>query len=74
MRSLKLNFFASLFGELSFVATTTVDAEDKMKIIAIFSILCNMVEQVIGEHVSITTIVEPDADTSIYQTSITDAR
>ena len=33
-----------------------------------------MVEQVIGEHASVTTIVGPDADAHIYQPSLADAR
>jgi zinc/manganese transport system substrate-binding protein len=33
-----------------------------------------MVEQVIGEHSSVTTIVGPDADAHIYQPSLADAR
>ena len=45
-----------------------------MKIVASFSILGDMVEQVVGEHSSITTIVGPDADANIYQPSIADAR
>ena len=57
--SLKLNFFASLFSGLCLIAATTVAAEDKIKIVASFSILGDMVEQVVGEHASITTIFGP---------------
>ena len=74
MRSIMLSFIASLFSSLSFIAATTVGAEEKMKIVASFSILGDMVEQVVGEHASITTIVGPDADAHIYQPSIADAR
>ena len=45
-----------------------------MKIVASFSILSDMIEQVVGEHASITSIVGPDADAHIYQPSIADAR
>ena len=74
MRSLKQNILAGLLSGLSFVAATAVAAEEKMKIVASFSILGDMVEQVIGEHASVTTIVGPDADAHIYQPSVADAR
>ena len=74
MRLLELSFFASLFSGLCSVAATTVVAEDKMKIVASFSILGDMVERVVGEHASITTVVGPDADAHIYQPSVEDAR
>ncbi|MEX0338713.1 MAG: zinc ABC transporter substrate-binding protein [Arenibacterium sp.] len=48
-------------------------AED-LKIVASFSILGDMVEQVVGEHASVTTIVGPDADAHVYQPSVADAR
>ena len=74
MRTLKLNFFASLFYSLCLIAATTVAAKDKVKIVASFSILGDMIEQVVGEHANITTIVGPDSDAHIYQPSIADAR
>jgi len=74
MRSLKQNILAGLLSGLSLVAATAVAAEEKMKIVASFSILGDMVEQVIGDHASVTTIVGPDADAHIYQPSVADAR
>jgi zinc/manganese transport system substrate-binding protein len=74
MRSLKQSILAGLLFGLSLVATTAVAAEEKMKIVASFSILGDMVEQVIGDHASVTTIVGPDADAHIYQPSVADAR
>ena len=74
MRSLKQSILAGLLSGLSFFSATAVAAEEKMKIVASFSILGDMVEQVIGEHASVTTIVGPDADAHIYQPSVADAR
>ena len=74
MRSLKQNILAGLMSGLSLVAATAVAAEEKIKIVASFSILGDIVEQVIGEHASVTTIVGPDADAHIYQPSVADAR
>ena len=74
MRSLKQSILAGLLSGLSLVAATAVAAEEKTKIVASFSILGDMIEQVIGEHASVTTIVGPDADAHIYQPSVADAR
>ena len=71
---LKQNILAGLLSGLSFVSATAVAAEEKMKIVASFSILGDMVEQVIGEYASVTTIVGPDSDAHIYQPSVADAR
>ena len=49
-------------------------AEDRIKIIASFSILGDMVEQVVGDLADVTTIVGPDADAHVYQPSVADAR
>ncbi|MEM6888114.1 MAG: zinc ABC transporter substrate-binding protein [Pseudomonadota bacterium] len=48
-------------------------AHDK-QVVASFSILGDMVEQVVGEHASVTTIVGPDADAHVYQPSVADAK
>jgi zinc/manganese transport system substrate-binding protein len=49
-------------------------AEDRIKIVASFSILGDMVEQVVGDLANVTTIVGPDADAHVYQPSVADAR
>ncbi|MEL6959625.1 MAG: zinc ABC transporter substrate-binding protein [Pseudomonadota bacterium] len=45
----------------------------EIKVVASFSILGDMVEQVVGEHGTVTTIVGPDADAHVYQPSVADA-
>lgn len=47
---------------------------DDLNVVASFSILGDMVEQVVGEHATVTTIVGPDADAHVYQPSVADAR
>ena len=47
---------------------------DDMKVVASFSILGDMVEQVVGDHAEVTTLVGPDADAHVYQPSVADAR
>lgn len=45
-----------------------------LKIVASFSILGDMVEEVVGDMAHVTTIVGPDADAHVYQPSVADAR
>ena len=67
---LKTTFASGLVAALT---AAPAFAED-MKIVASFSILGDMVEQVVGDHADITTIVGPDADAHVYQPSVADAR
>ena len=67
---LKTTFASGLIAALT---AAPACAED-MKIVASFSILGDMVEQVVGDHADITTIVGPDADAHVYQPSVADAR
>lgn len=48
-------------------------AHAKLEVVASFSILGDMVEQVAGEHANVTTIVGPDADAHLYSPNISDA-
>ena len=49
-------------------------AQDKLKIVASFSILGDMVRQVTGDLASVTTIVGPDADAHVYMPNASDAK
>ncbi|WP_109310854.1 metal ABC transporter solute-binding protein, Zn/Mn family [Ruegeria sp. AU67] len=55
-------------------ALPTVAAEGNVKIVASFSILGDMVEEVVGDLATVTTIVGPDADAHVYQPSVADAK
>ena len=67
--------FRNLFAIMIFTSiASTSFAEDRLKIVASFSILGDMVEQVVGELADVTTIVGPDADAHVYQPSVADAR
>lgn len=59
---------------LAFTAAPALAQDDKPQIVASFSILGNMVEEVVGDLAEVTTIVGPDADAHIYQPSVADAR
>lgn len=60
-------------ASIMFVAQSAA-AKGEMDIVASFSILGDMVEQVAGDHAEVTTIVGPDADAHVYQPSVADAR
>ena len=47
---------------------------EKLKAVASFSILGDMVQQVTGDLASVTTIVGPDADAHVYTPNVNDAR
>ncbi len=58
----------------SLALTTLPAAAGELRIVTSFSILGDMVEQVAGDAVEVTTIVGPDADAHVYQPSVADAR
>jgi zinc/manganese transport system substrate-binding protein len=49
-------------------------AQDRVKVVATFSILGDFVRNVGGDHVELTTLVGPDADAHTYQPKPSDAR
>ncbi len=50
------------------------DHQDKLKVVATFSILGDLVAEVGGERVAVTTLVAPDTDAHVYQPKPTDIR
>jgi zinc/manganese transport system substrate-binding protein len=63
--------FRNLLAIMIFTSIANASfAEDRLKIVASFSILGDMVEQVVGEHADVTSIVGPDADAHVYQPSV----
>jgi zinc/manganese transport system substrate-binding protein len=50
------------------------NAADKVKAVASFSILGDMVQQVGGDRVEVTTLVGPDGDAHVYQPTPADAK
>jgi zinc/manganese transport system substrate-binding protein len=72
--SLLKTLAAGLTATSLMFAALPAAADDDVKIVASFSILGDMVEQVVGDHASVTTIVGPDADAHVYQPSVADAK
>ena len=71
MRNLYAGIASASFTLAAFPA---VAGEDHVKVVASFSILGNMVEEVVGDLADVTTIVGPDADAHVYQPSVADAK
>ena len=71
-RSVLSSFFAA--GLIALSGSVTVRAEAPIDVVATFSILGDMVRQVGGDRVRITTLVGPDGDAHVYQPTPADAR
>lgn len=56
------------------ILSLPVTAAERIKVVASFSILGDMVQQVTGTLADVTTIVGPDADAHVYQPTTADAR
>lgn len=67
-------FLASGLTSATLALAALPAAADELNVVASFSILGNMVEQVVGDHAGVTTIVGPDADAHVYQPSVADAK
>lgn len=71
--SFKALLAGSALVATSLFASGSVLAGDKLKVVASFSILGDMVSRVGGNLVEVTTIVGPNADTHVYEPKPSDA-
>ncbi len=74
MLRLPRRLFLAALATLAVASTSPSWAADKLKVVATFSILGDMVSNVGGEHVALTTLVGPDGDTHVYEPTPADAR
>ncbi|MCH4565204.1 zinc ABC transporter substrate-binding protein [Halomonas sp. EGI 63088] len=72
LRSLRPS--ALVIGTSAMLALPAAVAAERIQVIASFSILADMVENVGGEHVAVTSLVGPDSDTHVFSPSPGDAR
>ena len=74
-RSLHFRRFIQVMGVgvLSIAALATARAEP-VRVVATFSVLGDMVKQIGGDRVALTTLVGPDGDALVFQPSPADAR
>lgn len=63
-----------LIGLALLCATTSVRAEPRLKAVASFSILADLVREVGGDRVAVTSLVGPDADAHAFSPAPADAR
>ena len=63
-----------LFAAALLLAVVPASAQSKIKVVATFSILGDLVKNVGGEQVELSTLVGPDTDAHTYQPRPTDAR
>jgi zinc/manganese transport system substrate-binding protein len=59
---------------LIFVTTAHAHAQDRLNVVASFSILGDFVQNVGGDRVDVTTLVGPDGDVHVYTPAPADAR
>ncbi|MEM7561870.1 MAG: zinc ABC transporter substrate-binding protein [Pseudomonadota bacterium] len=71
---MKKQFVSTLVAAGLMLATLPALAHDKMKVVASFSILGDMVSQVVGSHAEVETIVGPDADAHVYTPTAANAK
>ncbi|MCZ0928193.1 metal ABC transporter solute-binding protein, Zn/Mn family [Vreelandella janggokensis] len=69
-----LPFSRWLVGVSALLALPAAVASERVQVVTSFSILADMVEQVGGEHVDVTSLVGPDGDAHMYSPSPGDAR
>lgn len=74
MRSSRRSFIAMALVAVSFLLAAEASAQAPLKVVASFSILADMVKNIGGEHVEVTTLVGPDGDAHVYQPTPADAR
>tara|TARA_B100000676_G_C18087535_1_gene856367 strand:+ start:2424 stop:3599 length:1176 start_codon:yes stop_codon:yes gene_type:complete len=67
--------FCAAVAALAIAVTPTYSlAADKLKVVATFSVLGDMVKNVAGDHVALTTLVGPDGDAHVFEPTPADAR
>jgi zinc/manganese transport system substrate-binding protein len=68
------NVIGYLFLAAAALVPVGASAQEKIKVVATFSILGDMVGQVGGDRIEVITLVGPDGDAHVYSPTPTDAR
>ena len=71
---IRRTLLALAVGASTLTLSGTAFAADKVKVVASFSILGDMVHEIGGEHVELTTLVGPDGDAHVYEPTPSDVR
>ena len=70
----RMRFFSSLLGLSVLLSGSMLHAQEPLQVTATFSILGDLIQQVGGDKVHVTTLVGPDGDAHVYQPSPQDVR
>lgn len=73
MRISKTFLALALSGSM-LASLSPAHAGEPIKVVASFSILADMVKEIGGDHVALTTLVGPDGDAHVYEPTPSDAR
>ncbi|NIC07027.1 metal ABC transporter solute-binding protein, Zn/Mn family [Billgrantia bachuensis] len=65
---------ALMLGASAMLALPAAIAAERVQVVTSFSILADMVQNVGGEHVEVTSLVGPDSDTHVFSPSPREAR
>ncbi|WNL38745.1 zinc ABC transporter substrate-binding protein [Halomonas sp. PAMB 3232] len=71
---MSLRFTPLVVGVSTLLALPAAMAAERVQVVTSFSILADMVENVGGEHVEVSSLVGPDGDTHVYSPRPGDAR
>lgn len=63
----------ALLATIAVAAATPSHANDKLKVVASFSIIADMARNVGGDHIALTTLVGPGGDAHVYEPKPADA-
>ena len=66
MRLPTRRLFLAALATLAAAAASPATAADKIRVVATFTILGDMVRQIGGDHVALTTLVGPDGDAHVF--------
>jgi zinc/manganese transport system substrate-binding protein len=72
--TLKQTIFAVLIAASALGANSAAVAQEKMPVIATFSILGDLVKNVGGDRIEVETLVGPNSDTHVYEPTPADAK
>src|ERR1700737_2933704 len=72
--SSRARFRAILAGVLILLCASTAGAAERIKVVATFSVIGDMVANVAGDRVDLVTLVGPTGDTELFKPSLGDGK
>jgi zinc/manganese transport system substrate-binding protein len=72
--SIRTRFHVVLAGVSILLGGSTAAAEERIKVVATFSVIADMVNNVAGDNVDLVTLVGPAGDTELFKPSLADGK